>query len=297
MAGNGAAYYDLGATGSGLLANPANPERAFQAGKRLARFTLSTNPPNQLLIVDEGMGFPVTVATALRTEAAYEGMDFVKPSSQRYIGGEFFREYVKLLIEPGLTLLYKQGISLNWPELGLVLQVNKGLPVALGFFPRSNEAAINYSQAPKSPEWAGGVSGEPGLSAYRSYAQALLAYGLRPLVVQLAGFGLRSVVLWDIAIETLLEESQTFENPAEVREALFIEELSVPTLNSPAVIPTLKDGLAPRPARVQKGFSFSQGQVIFLKQNCCEKYRKKTRCSNCPGNVRLPAQKLYLQTA
>jgi hypothetical protein len=116
-------------------------------------------------------------------------------------------------------------------------------------------------------------------------------------VAQLAGFGVRSEVLWDIAVERLLEVTQTFENPFEAREALFIEELAVPNLSDPVALPAYKAGLAPKPARAAKGFSFSQGQLIFLKQNCCEKYRKKTRCSNCPGNTRLPGQKLYLQSA
>jgi hypothetical protein len=299
--GNGSVYYDLGLTGAGLEANPANTERAFQAGKSFARFSLKSNPANQLMIVDEGMGFPVTLSTALRTGAVYEGLDFTRPSSQRYIGGEFFREYVKLLIQPGLSLLNKRGIALNWAELGLVLKVNKGVPVALGFFPRSNAVTIDYSQpsliSPRSADCSGSEPDSPSFSSYQSYAQALLIYGLRPLVAQLAGFGVRSEVLWDIAVETLLEVTQTFENPFEAREALFIEELSVPNLSDPVALPAYKAGLAPQPSRVRKGFSFSQGQVIFLKQSCCEKYRKKTRCSNCPGNAKLPRQKLFLQTA
>lgn len=297
MAGiNGAAFYDLSLTGAELVANPANQARAFQAGKQLARFSLQSNPAKSLLIVDEGMGFPVTLSTALRTGTVYEGLDYSKPSSLRYVGGEFFREYLKLLIQPGLTLLYKRGIALNWAALGLVLKVNKGVPVALGFFQRSSALTQDSSQPLLSAPGNSDGSARPGFSAYRNYAQALLTYGLRPLVAELTGFGVRSEVLWDIAIETLLEVVQTFEKPFMAHEALFIDELAAATLNEPPALPTGQDGLASKPAKIQKGFSFSQGQVIFLKQQCCEKYRKKSRCSNCPTNSKLPFQKLPFQT-
>ncbi len=91
----------------------------------------------------------------------------------------------------------------------------------------------------------------------------------------------------------MLEILQTFEKPVEGRENLFIEELAVPNLNVPT---TSRDSLALNSSRIQKRFNFNQGQLIFLKQHCCEKYRKKARCSNCPANRKLSAPKISLQT-
>ena len=294
--GNASVYYDLGTTTSELESKPDNSARALQAGKRLTRFGLKSSPTNQLLLVDEAMGFSITLSTALRTASVYERLDFSKPSTLRCIGGEFFRQYVKLLIQPSLTLLYKQGVAFNWSELGLMLQVTKGVPVALGFFPRATvfkDYTLPLLISPGSSVCPGSGPDRPSFSLYEVYARALLTYGLRPLVAELDRFGVREEVLWDIAIEMLLEVLQTFKRPVEGRENLFIEELAVPKLNGPT---TSRDSLALNPSRVQKGFSFNQGQLIFLKQHCCEKYRKKARCSNCPANRKLSASKIPLQT-
>jgi hypothetical protein len=297
VAGNASVYYDLASTSQELEFNPDSIARALQTGRRQTRFGLKSSPTKQLLLVDEAMGFSVTLSTALRTGAVYEGLDFSKPSSLRCVGGEFFRQYVKLLIEPSLTLLYRQGLAFNWPELGLVLQLAKGVPVALGFFRRTATVSMNYTQplliSPGSSGCSGSGPDSPSFGLYENYARSLLTYGLKPLVAELSGFGVREEVLWDIAIETLLEVLQTFDRPLEAREHLFIEELAVPNLNGPA---SARDSLVPNPAKIKKGFSFNQGQVIFLKQSCCEKYRKKVRCSNCPGNRKLSIPKIQLQT-
>ncbi|MDB5083002.1 MAG: hypothetical protein JWP00_4926 [Chloroflexi bacterium] len=279
---NTSVYYDLSLTGSELVANPVNPARALQVGKREARFPLKTNAANRPLIVDEGMGFPVTLSTALRTGAVYESLDFAKPSSQRYIGAEFFREYVRLLVQPGLNLLFRSGLAFNWAGLGLVLKVNKGVPVALGFFPRADVLTKDYIlpllNSPGNSDCAGFDPDGPSFGLYSNYTKGLLAYALKPLVSELAGYGVREEVLWDIAIEALLEVLQPLDRPIALREAFFIEELSVANLGGTS---------DPRKtAKAQKGFSFNQGQLIFLKQRCCEKYRKKGRCSNCPGNLK-----------
>ncbi len=292
--GNASVYYDLGVTVAELEAKPVNAARALQAGKRMARFGLRSSPTSQVMLVDEGMGFPVTLSTALRTGVIYEGLDSGKPSSLRFMGGEFFRQYLQLLVQPALTLAYRRGFSFNWPNLGLVLQVAKGAPVGLGFFSRAAVTTLDYTQplliSPVNSGCPGSEPGSPSFSSYTNFTQSLLTYGLRPLVAELAGVGVRAEVLWDIAIETLLEVAQNLGIPQEARQSLFIEELAVANLNEAAQPNT--GTLSPKSPRFQKGFSFNQGQVIFLKQHCCEKYRKKARCSNCPGNRKTAPSRL-----
>jgi len=294
--GNASVYYDLGLTVAELAANPENAARALQSSKRMARFGFRSGAVNQIMLVDEGMGFPITLSTALRTGAVYEGLDFAKPSNLRFIGGEFFRQYLQLLVQPGLGLLYRQGYGFNWANLGLVLQVAKGSPTGLGFFSRSAVSTMDYTQplliSPENSGCSGSGPDNPSFSLYSNFARNLLTYALRPLVVGLAGFGVRAEVLWDIAIETMLEVSQSLGMSQEARQGLFIEELAVANLNEP--VQPNSDTLSPKTPRFQKGFSFNQGQVIFLKQHCCEKYRKKTRCSNCPGNRKTTPTRLPL---
>jgi hypothetical protein len=295
--GNASVYYDLGTVAGELGANSQNPARALQAGKRSARFGFRSNPAHRVTLVDEGMGFPVTLATALRTGAVYEGLDLAKPSSLRYIGAEFFREFLRLLVPPALTLLYRQGYNFNWSNLGLVLQVARGIPTGLGFFSQAAVSTMDYTQplliSPGNSDCPGSGPGSPSFGLYKNFASVLLAYGLRPLVAELAGLGVRAEVLWDIAIETLFETAQGLGIPQEARQGLFIEELAAANLNE-STGPTGSDTLSPKAAKFQKGFSFNQGQVIFLKQHCCEKYRRKTRCSNCPANRKTPPMRLPL---
>ena len=286
-----AVYYDLGSVAAELAANPANTGPALRSGLRQARFSLKTG--GQLLLVDEAMGFPVTLATALRTGAVYEGLDFAKNSSLRCVGGEFFREFLRLLIQPGLSLLVQQGQFLNLAGTGLVVQVAKGIPVALGFYQQNTTAPMNYTQplliSPGSSGCSGSGPDSPSFGLYNFFSRALLVQALRPLVADLKSFGLKEDALWDIAIEILLEVSQTLGISADAHEHLFIDELAVPNL--PA-----RDGVNPTPTKLKKGFDFSQGQVIFLKQSCCEKYRKKARCSNCPANRKISNLRLSPQT-
>lgn len=295
--GSASTYYDLGVTAGELRTNPGELARALQSGKRAARFGFRNNPANRVTLVDEGMGFPVTLGTALRTGAVYDGLDFSRPSTLRYIGGEFFREFLQLLVPPSLTLLYRHGYNFNWSNLGFVLQVAKGTPTGLGFFSQAALSTMDYTQplliSPGNSGCPGSVQDSPSFGLYENYARGLIDYALRPLVAELAGLGVRAEVLWDIAIETLFETAQTLGIPQEARRSLFREELAASNLDEQPT-PTGPDTLAPRGARFQKGFSFSQGQVIFLKQHCCEKYRRKTRCSNCPGNRKTAPARLPL---
>jgi len=294
--GNASVYYDLGLVAGELEGNSDNPARALQAGKRSARFGFRGTPADRVTLVDEGMGFSVTLATALRTGAVYEGLDFAKPSTLRYIGAEFFREFIQLLVPPTLTLLYRQGYNFNWSNLGLVLQVAKGTPIGLGFFSQAAVSTMDYTQplliSPGNSDCPGSGQGSPSFGLYKNFASVLLAYGLRPLVTELVGLGVRAEVLWDIAIEMLFETALSLGISQEARQALFIEELAAANLNE--AVPTATDTLSPKTAKFQKGFSFNQGQVIFLKLHCCEKYRKKTRCSNCPANRKTPPMRLPL---
>lgn len=285
--GNASVYYDLAAVGAVLEVSAATPVQALQAARRTARFAFR-NGPVGLALVDERMGFAVTLSTALKTGAVYEGLDLSKPSSLRCVGGEFFREYLRFLVQPSLTLLHRRGYNFNWPNLGLVLHVVNGAPVGLGFFSRAAVASMDYTQplliSPGNSDCSGTNPGGPSFGLYKNYAEALLTCGLRPLVAELAAFGVRAEVLWDIAIETLLETAQSLGLSPEAQQQLFTTELTVVNLNKSQAAHSNPDTIAPKAPRSGKGFSFNQGQIVFLKQHCCEKYRKKERCSNCPGN-------------
>lgn len=222
------------------------------------------------VLVDEGLGFPVSLLTALQTVAMYQRMNWNEPVTRRYMAGEFFRQYTEILLKDAIGLLVERELGLNLAAGNLVVEVLRGAPTGLKVRKLSGVVGPAFPQPGQGSDFAPVPT---TLACYQQFITNLLEHNLRPVVAKLVELcQVKPDVLWDYAIEALLAVLDSLEIDEAARQALLVEELNPgDRLLQPAC------------------FSPSQllaGGTIYLKRRCCEKFKQKERCSNCPGHAR-----------
>ncbi len=267
--------YDLESCARQPRLNNANLTLWAARSRRKYNFpALASGAP---LLVDERMGFPVTLPAVLRTAAMYQSMNWELPYTRRYTALEFFRLYSQALLKPALKLAL-QGLGLQLELSNLVININNGNPSSVharrlqGYSCQQPLPGSDFSELSSPPQF------------YNSFITALLQSNLRPMIANLVELsGAKAEVFWDYAIETMLEALQPASSSVAaldvamdlVRQHLFVDELSLEGRLTHHSVLTNK-ALTDRP-------------IIFLKSRCCEKYRKNNRCFACPGLKKLSA--------
>lgn len=223
------------------------------------------------LLVDEGLKLPVSLATALQTSAMYQGMNWEQPITRRYIAGEFFRQYVNLLLKEAVNLVARRQVSLDVSLPNLVIRLGRGVPSSIQMRRFSGAVGPAFPQ----PDQNSNFTALPTDQAfYQHFVTTLLTENLRPLVEKLVEISrAKAEVFWDYAIEAMLAALDSLAYLAtEIRPFLLIEELNPGDRVRQAA-----------PVTTTPGKPLGLGVTLYLKRRCCEKYRKDSRCSNCPG--------------
>ena len=261
--------YDLAAATHYLHVAPYNLVGMAARSQRRYKFpAMVAGAP--FVLVDEGLGFPVSLLTALQTAAMYQGMNWNEPITRRYMAGEFFRQYTEILLKEAIGLLVEQELGLNLAAGNLVVEVLRGVPTGLKVRKLGGVAGPAFPQPGQGSDFAPVPT---SLACYRQFSVDLLEHNLRPLVAKLVELcQVKPDVLWDYAIEALLAALDNHELDEPARQALMPEELNPgDRLLQPACF---------SPAQLLAG------GTIYLKRRCCEKFKKKERCSNCPTQAR-----------
>ncbi len=228
------------------------------------------------LLIDEGLRLPVSLGTALQTAAMYQGLNWSEPVTRRYIAGEFFRQYTEMLLKETVGLAVVRQVGLNLAATNLVIGLLRGAPTGLQLRRLGGAVGPAFAQPAEGSNFE---AASTTLDFYAQFFNGLLEHNLRPLVAKLVEASqVKPDVLWDYAIEAMLSalDNLALTEPilAQARTALMIEELHP------------GDRLVPSsgPATLTPGALLLGGGTIYLKRKCCEKFKKKDRCSNCPGN-------------
>lgn len=219
------------------------------------------------LLVDEGLRFPVSLSTALQTSAMYQKLNWDEPVTRRYLAAEFFRKYTELLLKESVKLALTRQIGPDLALGNLVIVVSRGEPSALQIRQVGGLLGPAHLQAVLPSRF--GLA----LDFYPKFVALLLEHNLRPMVEKLIEISrAKPDVLWDCAIEAMLNALDGLETVTpEISQLLLVEELDPGERT-----------LAPASASAC-ATTLQRGQVIYLKRRCCEKFKRKSRCSNCPG--------------
>jgi hypothetical protein len=269
------ATYNLQAITASLKYTPANVDYALRRSRK--QYNFPAQAQGKPLLVDEDLKIPVTLMTALRTAAMYASLDWEKPVNRRVQAVEFFRQYTQVLFPDLLNLAARSHYCPDPSLSNLVVNLHRGEPASV---------EIRRITGLTGPLHAAG-SGIPGcerifsLTPYLSRcATELLENNLRPLVKIISEeFSVKEDVLWDGAIEAMLEALEGLPTDIVIREpvrqAFLIQELdpgdrlAEPAYNSPN--PTAPASVLP----------------YYTRRRCCEKFRRGNRCLSCPGRSKV----------
>lgn len=203
------------------------------------------------LFVDEALKFPINLNSVLQTAALYQKLNWEETLDRQIAIGEFFRHYVKGLVEHSLPLFVINHFALDLSAANLVATVAQGVPTGIQL----------RSLQPVSIE---------------NFGLILLEHNLKPLVIQLSEIsGEKAEIFWDYAIETIFDllvnlpvDSKTKQK---TRHSILIGELDS------------FDQLISLTTCEQNDDIFDRSGIIYLKKKCCKSYRKGSRCKSCPA--------------
>ncbi len=234
------------------------------------RYNFPTQPTDTFQLIDESFKLPVSLNTALKTAAMYQGLNWELPSSRQYLAGEFFRRYMTLLLQDTIKLLATRQITLDLSLSNLVITVSGGMPTDIQI--RRFAGVVGPAQI--LPEThAPFTSVSTVFELYFNFVTNLLAHNLRLLIATLvSSVEEKSEVFWDFAIEEMLRavEALPLDSIAtqQLRMALLVDELDPGDQLVQMANPTLTHSIG----------------LVYMKRKCCKSYKKNDRCHNCPGN-------------
>jgi hypothetical protein len=182
------------------------------------------------------------------------------------------------VLRESLPLLLNNRIGLDLTASNLVLKIARGLPVAVQL--RSLDATLVGASLRPLAEAAGFETWQeiPDLAKlYQSFALRLLKQNLLPVITALCESGglKKSEVLWDCAIETILEgiannSVLTVLDQQQAANALLLDELDPGTR---ACQSQVRNNCVPNQEAVFN--------AEYRRRGCCQKFRKGSRCFNC----------------
>ncbi len=267
-AGPQTTVYDLASVCRQLEATPHNLELAAQNGRQSFRFP--ARPGDDLLLVDESLGLPVSLGTALQTAALYGTTSWQTPAGRLEVARQFLHDYCEILLE-AVELAARQGIGFDLSAPNLVVSVAQGRPVSFGLrkfsgisSPAHSGFASDFKVASDETEF------------YRAFRANLLPRNLRPLVASLAQLsGAAPDSLWQEAAEVLANGLRGVAM-VQARAFLLVGKLTLAEEESSS---------GPWSFFMPGWGDLPDDRLIFLKhkKECCGDFKKGKRCKDCPG--------------
>jgi Ferric iron reductase FhuF-like transporter len=248
-----------------------NPARIAVAGRIQHRFPL---PPTHLpLLLDERLGLPIALQTVLQTAALYDSLNWQKLIDRECEAADFLRGYLETLLPDALQLLLNYGVSLDLAGANLLVTVERGQP--LGVQVRALRGVATITQI-----WGTFEIAPDEDELYRHFARNLIERNLLPLTRTLAETtGADYTTLCEAVIVALLDAIAKSGAARRVkralRGALLILDFATGVL--PDEIETTGSGVQ------TLAFVPFEEFDAFERGKCCKAYKKKKRCSDCPG--------------
>jgi hypothetical protein len=250
-----------------------NPARIVAAGRIQHRFPLpSTHLP---LLLDERLGLPVALQTVLQTAALYDSLDWQKRIDRECEAADFLRAYIETLLPDALQLLLTQGVSLDLAGGNVLVTVERGQP--LGVQVRALRGVASVTQM-----WGTFALAPNDDDLYSHFANNLIERNLLPLTRTLAETtGADYDTLCEAVIVALLDAiaKSGAGRPVKraLRGALLIHDFATGAGRLPEEVENVPGGVQPLAFVPFEEFD------IFERGKCCKSYKKKKRCSDCPG--------------
>jgi len=274
LAGQALVAYDLQAVSHYLRTiSITSHDLAGLAPRSQRRYSFPALAVGAPLLIDSSLKLPLSLAAALQTAAMYQGLGWNEPSTRRHSAAEFFRHYTVLLLKESVELLVKRQVGLELATANLVIEISRGTPTGI---------QVRHLAAVVGPEWSSltqetnfkSIPVADRLECGQRFITELLTQNLRPLVAKLVEISqVKPQVLWDYAIEALLAVLDSSAADETMRQVLLEAELNP------------GDRLL-TPTRFTSGNLPTSSESLYLKQSCCEKFKRGNRCFNCPAQRR-----------
>lgn len=258
--------YDLKTVCQQLSNSPLDVEGAERRSQYQYRFP---SPPNIApLLIDEAIKFPISLKSALQTAALYQGMDWGKQLTRCIISGNFFHQYVKLLLTELIPLAFNARLVPDITVNNLIIKVSQGMPISIQL-----QNLNGTSVQPLHPRFKVAPT---QYIFYRRLVFSLLEYNLKVLVAELLEISNeKPEVLWDYAIETILDVINTLPDTENIKRKAQ-QFLLINELDPQDRIISLTPNCDSTP--------LANSGIIYLKRKCCKNFKKGNRCFNCPGS-------------